>query len=71
MTRNGTTHVKLKVVVVGDAAVGKTSLALRFTENKFGDSYVLTVGGKFFLNVKLLYFYFSIRKCIHFSFRLI
>lgn len=47
MTQNGTTHVKLKVVVVGDAAVGKTSLALRFSENKFGDSYVSTVGGSF------------------------
>lgn len=47
MNQNGTTHVKLKVVVIGDAAVGKTSLSLRFTENKFGDSYILTVGGSF------------------------
>jgi GTPase SAR1 family protein len=39
MNQNGTTHAKLKVVVIGDAAVGKTSLALRFTKNKIGDTY--------------------------------
>ena len=58
MNQNGTTHVKLKVVVVGDAAVGKTSLALRFTENKFGDTYVLTVGGKFLLMLNCCIFFF-------------
>ena len=47
MNQNGTTHAKLKVVVIGDAAVGKTSLALRFTKNKFGDTYVSTIGGSF------------------------
>ena len=47
MNQNGTTQVKLKVVVIGDVAVGKTSLAIRFTENKFGDSYVSTVGGNY------------------------
>ena len=47
MNQNGTTHVKLKVVVIGEMAVGKTSLTLRFTENNFGDTYVSTIGGNY------------------------
>lgn len=39
--------MKIKVVVVGDAGVGKTSLAVRFTEDSFGDHYKQTVGGKY------------------------
>jgi GTPase SAR1 family protein len=39
--------MKIKVVVVGDAGVGKTSLAVRFTEDSFFDHYKQTVGGKY------------------------
>lgn len=45
MNGNGTSQLKLKVVLVGDAAVGKTSLSVRFTEDKFGDNYRYTIGG--------------------------
>ncbi|KAJ8320914.1 hypothetical protein KUTeg_002501 [Tegillarca granosa] len=41
--------VKVKVVVVGDMAVGKTSLSVRFTEQKFEDKYMQTVGASFYV----------------------
>jgi len=31
--------VRQKVVLVGDVAVGKTSIIYRFTENKFNETY--------------------------------
>ncbi|CAG2222532.1 RAB5C [Mytilus edulis] len=40
--------IKVKVVVVGDAGVGKTSLAVRFTDNSFIQHYKQTVGGNEF-----------------------
>lgn len=39
--------MKIKVVVVGDAGVGKTSLAVRFTEDSFFGHYKQTVGASF------------------------
>ena len=38
--------VKKKVVLLGDSAVGKTSLIKRFVQDAFEDSYVATVGSK-------------------------
>ena len=35
---------QLKLLVVGDSAVGKTSLLLRYTDSKFSSSYVSTIG---------------------------
>jgi len=35
-----------KVVLLGDSAVGKTSLMNRFVQNAFSDSYISTVGAK-------------------------
>ena len=35
-----------KVVLLGDSAVGKTSLMNRFIHNSFDDSYISTVGAK-------------------------
>ncbi len=35
---------KFKVVVIGDPTVGKTSLMLKYTEKKFKDLYIPTVG---------------------------
>lgn len=39
------TYVK-KVVLLGDSAVGKTSLIRKYVENQFDDSYISTVGAK-------------------------
>lgn len=39
-------HVKAKVCLVGDVAVGKTSLIKRFVQDQFDDRYVATVGTK-------------------------
>ncbi|MFX1452086.1 MAG: GTP-binding protein [Promethearchaeota archaeon] len=41
----------LKVVVVGDPAVGKSSLIRRFAENKFDESYSPTLGADFNLKI--------------------
>ncbi|UCG70241.1 MAG: GTP-binding protein, partial [Thermoplasmata archaeon] len=35
-----------KVLVLGDGAVGKTSLIRRFVVDKYDDNYVLTIGSK-------------------------
>ncbi len=37
---------KKKIVLLGDSAVGKTSLVRRFVFNKFEDSYITTIGSK-------------------------
>lgn len=37
----------LKIIVVGDAAVGKTALTVRFAEDKFRDDYKVTIGVDF------------------------
>jgi len=36
-----------KIVVLGDGAVGKTSLIKRYTEEKFQSDYILTIGANF------------------------
>lgn len=43
--RQGT--VKAKVVLLGEGAVGKTSLVLRYSENKFNDKHVQTLQASF------------------------
>jgi len=42
----GLKHVKAKVCLVGDVAVGKTSLIKRFVQDHFDDRYIATVGTK-------------------------
>ena len=42
----GPEEVKLKVCMVGDAAVGKTSLVRRFVLDQFNDEYLSTFGAK-------------------------
>jgi len=38
--------VKRKVVLLGDGAVGKTSLIRRFVLDQFDDKYIITIGTK-------------------------
>lgn len=38
--------LKKKIVIIGDSAVGKTSLIRRFVFNQFNDSYISTIGSK-------------------------
>jgi len=37
----------MKILIVGDSGVGKTSILLRFTEGTFSDSYTTTIGVDF------------------------
>jgi len=39
-------HIKAKISLVGETAVGKTSLVKRFVLDTFDDRYVATVGTK-------------------------
>jgi len=39
-------RIKTKVCLVGEAAVGKTSLIRRFVEDEFDDRYIATLGAK-------------------------
>ena len=36
-----------KICLVGDGGVGKTSLVLRYCENKFKENYIMTIGSNF------------------------
>ncbi|MHA1848970.1 MAG: GTP-binding protein [Promethearchaeota archaeon] len=40
-----------KTVVLGDGAVGKTSLVMRFTDQKFSNQYIMTIGSNFALKL--------------------
>ncbi|MHA2406632.1 MAG: Rab family GTPase [Candidatus Hermodarchaeia archaeon] len=40
---------RAKIVVVGDAAVGKTSLIVRYVKGVFNPSYIITLGVNFFV----------------------
>ncbi|MGM0510461.1 MAG: Rab family GTPase [Thermoplasmatota archaeon] len=42
-----TEQFKRKVVLLGDGAVGKTSLVRRYVEQKFSDEYIATIGANF------------------------
>lgn len=39
-------HLKAKICLVGEAAVGKTSLIRRYVESQFSDAYLMTIGVK-------------------------
>jgi len=40
---------QFKVILIGDGAVGKTSIAMRFSQDTFAQSYKQTVGVDFFI----------------------
>lgn len=42
-------HLQYKVIVLGDGAVGKTSLIMRFCEDSFKQTYKQTIGLDFFI----------------------
>ena len=39
-------EVQKKIILLGDGAVGKTSLIRRFVVDKFDDQYIVTIGSK-------------------------
>lgn len=41
-----TKHFRRKICLIGDAAVGKTSLIRKYVEDKFDDKYIVTLGTK-------------------------
>mmetsp|Transcript_10382 Transcript_10382/g.17847 ORF Transcript_10382/g.17847 Transcript_10382/m.17847 type:complete len:234 (-) Transcript_10382:132-833(-) len=49
-----TKQLQYKVIILGDGAVGKTSLATRFTEDSFSKSYKQTIGVDFFIKQIML-----------------
>ncbi|MHA1717934.1 MAG: Rab family GTPase [Promethearchaeota archaeon] len=36
-----------KIVILGDGKVGKTSMVLQYTEHKFNDNYIMSIGANF------------------------
>ena len=38
---------QLKLVIIGDSNVGKSSLMVRFSDDKFDDTYLTTIGVDF------------------------
>ena len=40
----------IKLILIGDSEVGKTSLLLRFAEDTFTSSHIATIGRQIFLN---------------------
>jgi len=40
--------IEAKIVLLGDTGVGKSSIAMRFSQNKFTDSHEVTIGGAYF-----------------------
>mmetsp|Transcript_15417 Transcript_15417/g.45076 ORF Transcript_15417/g.45076 Transcript_15417/m.45076 type:complete len:223 (+) Transcript_15417:105-773(+) len=47
-------QVQYKVILLGDGAVGKTSIAMRFTQDHFAQSYKQTIGLDFFIKRMVL-----------------
>ncbi|MFX1299668.1 MAG: Rab family GTPase [Promethearchaeota archaeon] len=58
-------EVVYKVIVVGDAGVGKTSLARRYTTGQFDESYLFTLGVDFFTKQITLKDKFNIKLVIY------
>lgn len=50
--------MQFKLILLGDGAVGKTSIAMRFSQDSFAQQYKQTVGVDFFMR-KLVFRTFS------------
>ena len=48
MNKNKSKHY-FKIIIVGDASVGKSSLISRFVDNSYRNDYVITLGVDFVL----------------------
>ncbi len=46
-TGGGRNNVVVKVGMVGDGTVGKTTLMVKYVENKFDEEYIMTLGVNF------------------------
>ena len=40
-------ELKFKILIIGNTAVGKTSMLLKYTENRFPETYIATIGVEF------------------------
>jgi Ras-related protein Rab-28 len=60
-------YQQFKVILLGDGAVGKTSIANRFSDDKFAQTYKQTVGVDFFLRRLQLNGRISIRLIVYWS----
>mmetsp|Transcript_14390 Transcript_14390/g.24149 ORF Transcript_14390/g.24149 Transcript_14390/m.24149 type:complete len:231 (+) Transcript_14390:133-825(+) len=47
-------QLQFKVIILGDGAVGKTSICMRFTDNSFSKAYKQTIGLDFFIKKLVL-----------------
>ena len=47
MANKSNEHIKLKLLIIGDSAVGKTSMLLKYTDNFFPESHLATIGVEF------------------------
>lgn len=53
----GKREITMKVIVVGDFGVGKTSIIRRYTSGIYSPNYQMTVGADFAIKVGLYYFF--------------
>ena len=47
-TRKENPVLEVKIVLLGDTGVGKSSISTRFSQNKFQESHEVTIGGAYF-----------------------
>ena len=50
---NGRNHVVIKVGMVGDAQIGKTSLMVKYVEGSWDEDYIQTLGGSTWPGIQL------------------
>ena len=47
MANKSNNQIRLKILIIGDSAVGKTSMLLKYTDNFFPESHLATIGVEF------------------------